>query len=423
MTYRGYPDRVALSASERYRLEATSPQNQPDHPWYRFGHQRGFRYRFVDHTTGTTLWERVQEEGEGSPVELLVTDDGLVVVRAHYGSWTEEALLFFDRPGRKRLVIVVTGGPTEAEDDEPRHETAPTTVWRDRHVSMSTAGPHWVGASLPYFASVEGRAFFCWRPWWGRRIVVDLDAMEALDDAGVESLLPHLADREREVARRALEHFTPRVARGDATYLEERQVLGALLTAGEHGLREAIGFARHLELAPSGSRTRCDALGRGWAYGYRRTRAIARRTIRTLGEAPTPGGDVQLFREITIGTYEAAEEHGLAIAPGARDAFSTAQSVTAGTSASEVLARGGAPDWIGSVAAPNEGAGGRRGRAAPLRRELWEYDGPEATARITWSAPASYSRHAFEAPRILESVETVEAQWSSEERLAEAARW
>ena len=420
MTYRGYPDRVALSASERYRLEATSPQNQPDHPSYRFGHQRGFRYRFVDLATGTTLWERVQEEGEGSPVELLVSDDGDVVVRAHSGSWTDETLLFFDRTGRERLVVFVT---TVAGDHGLPHGSAPRVIWSDPRVQMSSAGPHWVGASLPYFASVEGRAFFCWRPWWARRIVVDLDAMEALDDAGVASLLPHLADREREVARRALEHFTPRMARGDATYLEERQVLGALLTAGEHGLREAIGFARQLEQAPSGSRTRCDALGRGWAYGYRRTRAIARRTIRTLGEAPTPGGDVQLFREITIGTYEAAEKHGLAIAPGARDAFSTAQSVTAGTSASEVLARGGAPDWIGSVAAPNEGAGGRRGRAAPLRRELWEYDGPEATARITWSAPASYSREAFEAPRILESVETVEAQWSSEERLAEAARW
>src|SRR5688572_10006396 len=86
-----HPDRTACSPGGRYVLSARSPDNAPPHPKDGVGAERNFRgeanqggflYRLRDLDEGRLLWQRAQQ-GENSPAEILVSDEGWSILRTH----------------------------------------------------------------------------------------------------------------------------------------------------------------------------------------------------------------------------------------------------------------------------------------------------------------------------------------------------
>ena len=51
----------------------------------------------------------------------------------------------------------------------------------ERFVEPTTAGDEWAGLSHWYFASICTHRYFCIRTWWGRRLVVDVEARRLVD--------------------------------------------------------------------------------------------------------------------------------------------------------------------------------------------------------------------------------------------------
>jgi hypothetical protein len=145
---RSYADFCVSSSSAKLHLEAVSLQ-QPGFP------DETFRYRLVETKSKHVLWERWQTHGEGSPVNAFVSDEGYVVVRAHWLDWASENLLFIDPKGKKELVITVAAEghldelPPAAKPEKRRDRQKPATfVWTDSHIRVSTAGPLWTDGSF-----------------------------------------------------------------------------------------------------------------------------------------------------------------------------------------------------------------------------------------------------------------------------------
>ena len=190
MTAIPYPDLEAFSPNGRLRVEAKSPDNG-EVPWEDgsvperceidrseyWGHQSGFRYRLVDVETGNIVWERWQEEF--SPQHLYVDDSGWTVAITHCWMWRDEVIAI--DPSGKRVLLVTVSSSDLDTDLLPESE-----LWIDPHPHGTTAGLMWLENSLSYFFTEGDRTHFAIRPWWGRRLVLDLEQHKLLSDQEVE---------------------------------------------------------------------------------------------------------------------------------------------------------------------------------------------------------------------------------------------
>ncbi len=176
-TDRFYLDSFAISPDGRYRVDAKSPDNAPgvSRPF-----ARSFTYTLTDQSTKTVVWTRRQPMSrekassytswkEPSPTSLFVRNDGLVVA----GLADDSILVLEPDDGQKR-------GSAQILSAFP-------AVQQDLFVSQTTAGPMWAQGSSWYFVDAvpakgkAARAYFVVRPYWGHRIVVDLEAVEHVD--------------------------------------------------------------------------------------------------------------------------------------------------------------------------------------------------------------------------------------------------
>lgn len=329
MTAIFYPDCEAVSPNGRYLLEARSPYNgsinhrdgsappEDDFSFRGSSHQNEFRYRLIDVTRsqlpsplvandgGAVVWERWQEQGEESPHELVVSDEGWSILRTH-GFGPE--VIAVSREGNV-VIRVGIGGPNDEPDEEAVGEQSlqrvNSPVWHAVHRHITTAGIFWTRHSWRYFFSVSDVDYFAWRTSWGQRLVIDLTNATLLDDeqpgdsvlsvAMRESeiqaacaLLLELASQHMEIQRLVNLRRENLDAEKENPLLEKvRYATFAIHLAGVHRVARCVPFLRCLEWIDCvSSWTGSHAMDHGWSVEAQSLRPILHHTLRLLGEEP-----------------------------------------------------------------------------------------------------------------------------------------
>lgn len=240
-TDRFYRDITTKSPSGRYMIEAKSPDNAKKEGRRAF--QDEFVYTFKDTTTNKVLWTREQEMSEPkaygndpklrsfsiepSPVAIFVSDDGWTVIRTAYDDLISVGLDGIDR-GSFDVMKAFT-------EEETR-----------LYVHHSTAGPMWAGYSHWYFADVGDQHLFVVRPWWGRRIVMDIQSGMQIDETEVIAIAAAANEQEFVVTELAKAVASRSLWEPEYSKLIW-PILQAAFLAGQAGAKEAIPYLEQLQ--------------------------------------------------------------------------------------------------------------------------------------------------------------------------------
>lgn len=344
-TDRVSPDVVALSPIGRFRVLAESPNNR--HQRNLRMNQSSFVYRFIETRTGKTRWIRQQPMGgtpsiatgsskrnplekEGSPRSLFVSDSGWTVIRT---SWDE--LIAVDFNGKDRCHIeLLSEAFTEDENA--------------RFVRQTTGGLKWSWCSLWYFLDVGHQSVFVVRPWWGRRIFVDLTTGNLVSQP--EVLLNAGLGKEREIVLDDLEKGVEsyKTARNKAGFKPPNSLLASVYVAGQLKLSKATQLLRQLEevgysdCSISGIMHMPDGKVDPFSYSTLTFRQVVQLSLRRLGVAPKPL-PVYIF-DVRFHDYTKNHDYhprGLAHARGYG-----VESIKDEMEAEQVLALIGTPDFV-----------------------------------------------------------------------------
>lgn len=214
-----FSDDKAVSENGRFIVEGKSPDNAgPRQKPF----ASNFTYTLFDAESSKTIWTRKQGKDEAPCVGLFVNDEGWVVIR----TGTYATLICVDPKGQ------VVGEIGLIKDVFTAKE-------RQDYVHYTTAGPMWSGYSKWYFLKSENRNLFVIRPWWDRRIVIDLAKGRAVPvtDPIAANCLEHerqwvLSELRKAVAtRKQWDHEN-----GSGIF----SILDAAYLAGKIRMREAI---------------------------------------------------------------------------------------------------------------------------------------------------------------------------------------
>ncbi len=154
-TDRYFRDIDRCSPDGRLRLTAISPDNSRK---FSTPFADDFTYTLTDLVTGVVLWQRVQPPNEPSPVDVFVDNSGWVAVRHSSEHHSIRAPITGE--------LVMSFRPLS---EFPQQEYR-------RYVTDSTAGPLWTRGAHWYFLQTPDRWLFVVRPWWGNRVIADIDA-------------------------------------------------------------------------------------------------------------------------------------------------------------------------------------------------------------------------------------------------------
>ena len=242
-TDRIYRDIAVESPSKRYKVEAKSPDNVGDHIHV---FQGSFTYTCRDSTTAKLLWTRKQAMGkseplednsaimvrsteEESPVAIFVSNTGWTVIRT---GWDE--LIAVDLAGHDRARVKLLSEAFTKEEQE-------------KYVDHTTAGPRWSGYSLSYFLDVDGQALFIVRPWWGRRVMINLETGKLIQ--ATAAILAGAAEYERNYVLTELAKAVDGRQKWDKE--EAGELIGPILKAsylaGRIRVMEAVSFLEKLQ--------------------------------------------------------------------------------------------------------------------------------------------------------------------------------
>jgi len=155
-----YPNITATSPNGRLLLEAKTPDRLST---YRSRtSSQDFVYTLTDTETERVLWTRKQQEA--MPTGAWVHDDGWIVIRT-----ADNDIVAIDTlVGRKTVRLSVT--------DEFKKDRA-----SDRFVPKTRASTKWSTGSIWYFIEHDTQVLFVVRPWWGRRVLLDLTVGRVAD--------------------------------------------------------------------------------------------------------------------------------------------------------------------------------------------------------------------------------------------------
>jgi hypothetical protein len=349
-----YLNKDRVSPNGRFKIEAVSPKNRDPEHIKAFADE--FVYTLTDTKSGAKLWSRKQGEDEGSCASLHIDDDGWVVITT---GWNE-------------LLPVAPDGKVTGRIDIL--DEALTKDERRNFVADTTAGPMWAGYSEWYFNRHDQRRLFVIRPWWGRRIVIDLPkgalveetpAMNAAFAAHETAKVLH--DLEQAVIRR--ETWDK-----DESCEEVWPVLQASFLAGCLGVEAAVPYLEALQDSNYSGSSTSGGLGYGEDFSGRvnphnystfTLRQVVRFALRRLGRVPKflPCHEFEITADAK-GKDRPYQPKAKA-APGAANL----KMAHKGMSAEETLDLLGSPDWI--------------------TYDGWEYDidvDPPVTLRLKWDA-------------------------------------
>lgn len=333
-----YSDIHVRSSSGQYQVDATSPDNRGKVenivPF-----QASFTYKCVDTLSGKTIWTRKQamekpqrlskdstfefaSPKEISPVAIYVSDRGTTLIR----TGADELIVVSHQGKDVGKVELLADAFTEAEYERFMHKTL--------------AGPLWTGLSAWYFLNVPGGEMFVVRPWWGRRIFVDVNRGKLSRSS--EALIAAAVEREKALVMDALiskkEPNDYELSKSDAAYL-----------SGVLKLKKAIPLLKTLE--ESTYLRGCTYGGRSFGEDFNNEvnphsyctywlRQVVQLSLRRLGVVPKP---------LPCHAFE-LEKNGKSIpfVPPALEhpRHEAVQKVKVGMSAKEVLNHIGIPDFV-----------------------------------------------------------------------------
>jgi hypothetical protein len=329
-TDRFFSDTSTVSPSKRYTVEAKSPDNAGKRGRNAF--QSAFVYTCRETSTKHILWTRKQGE-EASPVDVVVSDAGWTVIRT---GWDE--LIAVDLAGHDRCHIRLLSEAFTKDE-------------RSRYVHDTTAGPMWSGFSLWYFLDADGQHLFVVRPWWGRRVLLNLETGSLINET--KNISTAVAAHERSYVMTELAKAVETRRKWEKAECCEAvwPILNASYLAGRLLVVEAAPLLAQLqEVSYIGSST-SGGLGFGerfegevnpHSYETFTLRQVVQLSLRRLGKTPRPLAANQFDVQ-----YEAYKKNHPYV-PKVTDVprATTAAKVTTGMKAEQVLDLLGGPDFV-----------------------------------------------------------------------------
>lgn len=353
-TDRHFADIIAYSPNGYYEVQAKSPDNASSKPDRR-AFQSNFVYTCIDKKAGKTLWIRKQPMGEpilldkdshteipspneDSPIAIFVSDDGWTVIRT---DWDE--LIAVNNTGRDTCNIKLLA-------------TAITKEEYKKYVHETTAGPMWAEHSLWYFLKVNDRQLFVIRPWWGRRLIIDIEKGKLLTEDNAISTAAASHERNYIITEltKGIETRKHWEKNNGCSQPNGGPPLTAAYLAGCLKVREAIPLLRKLE-----NSTYCGQSSSGGLsmlekfnnevdpHSYRTLTMcqIAQLSLRRLEEKPGAFSvnQFQIRREVYNGYYSYVPKALLA------PRHANIDKVQNGMKAEQVLDLLGGPDFVGDA--------------------------------------------------------------------------
>ena len=171
-TDRFFSDISKNSPNGMYSAEAISPENKEGAK--RSAFQEDFTVTFKDANTGQTVWTWHQEKEDASPVELIPTDDGKLVMQDAYDRYR-----VFDNDG-------APSKPVSAFLSIPEVEIEKYTDW-------TTAGVMWQQYAKQGFYKQDSTTYFYLRTYWGHIFAISMhDGKEIKDRDLLENIEAHV---------------------------------------------------------------------------------------------------------------------------------------------------------------------------------------------------------------------------------------
>ncbi len=373
-TPRFYPNLCEFSPNQRFRFTAISPDNA--HPLPR-SFQNDFSYCLADVDLDQVVWQHSPQD-EFQPTMAFVRNDGMVVLVD-----AVDVLKVFNSKGE------MIGEINLLED-------AVTDEENERYVHDTTAGPMWKGKSRWYFFNQERDCYFVIRPYWGRRIVIDLSSVDLIQQVN-DQLQKALDDEEASYAETKLNSAIKDCLNAKNDELRDDIVadLGDVIQiAGQRKLRHLATTLRQLERYPqfNSSSIGVDDVRDGeicvTRYSYNPLRRLIQLSIRRMGEKPN-GHAVTAFspertnRDLYWAERESEEKKHTTFATPPATRAHQAMKVKSGMSPIEILRLIGPPDYV---------------------RDKWEYD-------LDGDSPTTLIIHWNEQNRVQSFWQTRPALW------------
>ena len=368
-TDRIYRDIVAESPDGGYQVQAKSPDNAKGRyaVW-----QASFVYTCIDKKTGKTLWVRKQRMGEpirlskdspttysfpeeASPLGIFVSDSGWTLIQTG-----RDDLIAVAKNGVDRWQVAILSDAITGDE-------------RKRYVHETTAGPMWAGWWPWYFLGVGKRELFVIRPWWGRKIVIDIENGKFV--AENKAISAAIADYERTYVLKTLAHgVETRQQWETADGYTSLVPMDAAYLAGALHIREAIPLLRKLQDSTLCGRSSSGGLSAletfrnevdPHSYETLEMRRVAQLSLRRLGETPKPypANRFEVRQEVRNGV------HAYVPKPLSVPRQENSDKIQKGMKAEQVLDLLDGPDFVGY--------------------DTWEYDMdavPPFTLVVKWDA-------------------------------------
>ena len=352
-TDRFYGDISVKSPGSRYQVEAKSPDNAPELPGVpkkRTAFQSKFVYTCTEVGTENVLWTRQQPENEGSPSSIFLTDDAWTVVLVH------DELICLDPEGQERGRVDILDQFTQKE--------------RANYVHHTTAGPMWAGKSLWYFVSAGHGHFFAIRPWWGGRIIIDVEnglPLQGPDEFETACLKQERNDVLFELTQ-AVETRKEWESKGDCPCVESAYLAGALKIKASVPLLKQLEDCEYSGRSSSSSQVRSiEGRVNPFNHSVFSLRQAVQLSLRRLGETPRSYPATEFDIE-----YDDFDKHRKFVPPILTvPRHENAKKVRLGMEPESVLSILGEPDFVD---------------------DSWEYDmdsTPPSTLVLSWGQPLS----------------------------------
>ncbi|MFA5794327.1 MAG: hypothetical protein WC980_04585 [Candidatus Brocadiia bacterium] len=151
-TDRFFNDITAKSDNGKFIAVAASPDNKGRQ---HMAFQRNFTFTLSDARNNQIIWTYKQEENVNSPVELIPTDDGYLIMRT-----ANEDYYVFDKRGNPKKIFNVFAAFTDEEIKKFTDSTSAGIMWRQH--------------SKQGFFPPGKKTYFYVRTYWGRIAVIDV---------------------------------------------------------------------------------------------------------------------------------------------------------------------------------------------------------------------------------------------------------
>jgi len=234
-TDRFYCDIEGRSPNWRYLAEAKSLDNK-NNDGYRKAFQSNFTVTFSDTQSERgflwfwkkkTLWTWEQKQGEdgfpleGSPVELIPTDNGQLIMKDAWDSYH-----VFETNGVKHVVFDM-------------YNLIPKEEW-DQFTSWTTAGTFWEKYSQQKFITIENKTYFYIRLYWGRILIIDVEGAKCETDVKITEMVESCVVEE---TRRLIKEFNGKYnekCKSCGGYHVRKDLTAAVFVIKKHNIEEGL---------------------------------------------------------------------------------------------------------------------------------------------------------------------------------------